>query len=895
MYFDSRPLDGKPTDVREQVMEPTYFGGESAWAAHDLWANLNRMAAIWIADLERALRSTGEEGPSASERLGMEERLDILCRTYPDAARHVHGASEIPVYFTSSDANEPESKRITEADILADMSRSARRVVVVGEGAGAERLYEREAGGVGEDNVLRVHDDPGAEELQLIARRFGAEVILGSHDPRRRSRVEAGRTRGSSGPEAPEGPNSDDPPYRGGPPDEGLPPCPPFCPCPPYCDGSGGTGSTANTVGGVLLEGASRMLGADGFSGPGSVPFSLLVREAAPADDAALRRFLTALWAVYFSQTGPGISIDPIAPGFDKHSVRYIGSVLNSDLARVMREADYLMKQWAVGSSAPDIEGFRSVDALSAEHGIDRLGAGRRFWFVPDAVRTRSSADALLVDGGSMRVLTEYMSAGAGGRAEPADERFVQFFTEHYADIAARYPVYAELLEYARLVGLAQAMRDRGAPMLWYLMANKDLILTEDSPLLVDAIAKDSEYRDWIRIEGGVDLSSVFVGATVFDDSRLTLAVAASRDAAASRGDWEPSRPIESLDLGDAQWHVQDISVRADAEWGAVGSSWQTDIALRSGSLQGIELVRHYDPQSEELPAFGRGWHLMIPYALDSWGAARVEFLGVTAPRRMRVRNLLTNDSDTLTFDEDQFDAAAWVPTSSDSSALTALFLMSDGSFTLVDKMRNEFAFTPGGDMTRMLLGEGYVMDFEYELVRTSPPNGMERAPRVLPAGGAWEEVGPLLLPRTLEISAGCTAGGSRFRLNAGENQGFIAYESEDAGDTRRILLRNDGGFVLVDGSRCERHFDSAGQYEGTYTKVVSRISTGEHHVTFTYGEGVGTPCVTTATLSGQGVGEPGRTIRYSYEDGQLAAVRDSAGHGVRLLYRENEVMEAPL
>jgi hypothetical protein len=114
-----------------------------------------------------------------------------------------------------------------------------------------------------------------------------------------------------------------------------------------------------NDIGGVMLHGVAQVEGnvADVQLGGGS--FSLIFENKdAQIDVRKLRKFITALWAVYFSEEGPGISIDPIAPGVDKHLVRYIGKVINSDLGRVMRETDYLMKKWAVGTEKPEIERF---------------------------------------------------------------------------------------------------------------------------------------------------------------------------------------------------------------------------------------------------------------------------------------------------------------------------------------------------------------------------------------------------------------------------------------------------------------------------------------------------------------------------------------------------------
>ena len=76
-------------------------------------------------------------------------------------------------------------------------------------------------------------------------------------------------------------------------------------------------------------------------------------------DPATLGRFVTALWAMYFTDQPPGISIDPIATGIVRHEVRYIGHVLNTDLGRVMRVAEEF--EMETGRPMRIISGHRSI------------------------------------------------------------------------------------------------------------------------------------------------------------------------------------------------------------------------------------------------------------------------------------------------------------------------------------------------------------------------------------------------------------------------------------------------------------------------------------------------------------------------------------------------------
>lgn len=265
-------------------------------------------------------------------------------------------------------------------------------------------------------------------------------------------------------------------------------------------------------VGGVMLSDTATVRGAanvaSGILGTGR--FSLILDDkAAVAEPMAFRRFVTALWAVYFGDTDPGISIDPISRGNSKQLVRYVGDVKNSDLGRVMREADYLMKHWAVGASRPALSDFANPDDLAWKRRTLFLNAMSRFWFVPQDMTFKATSDALLFDSGRMTVKTEFLALNSRGlRADPANEDFAAYLTTNYQKLAGLHPVLRELEEYAKLVSLAKYLKQSGAPLYWFLLANKDLVLTEESPGTVDAIFRDSANFSGVKIEGGVELTS---------------------------------------------------------------------------------------------------------------------------------------------------------------------------------------------------------------------------------------------------------------------------------------------------------------------------------------------------------------------------------------------------
>lgn len=355
-------------------------------------------------------------------------------------------------------------------------------------------------------------------------------------------------------------------------------------------------------VGGVMLQGVARIAGDQERDAKVDLTggnFSLVVDgENARLDPDTFRKFVTALWSVYYSNQDPGISIDPIAPGSKKHVVRYIGKVTNTDLGRVMREADYIMKKWAVGTGRPNITGFENPDDVAARSGVKNIGAWSRFWFVPEEMKFRRGGDMLLFDTGRMTVKTEYMFKNDGMKADPSNETFARFFTEHYNEIAEEHPVYKELFEYAKMVSLAKYLKEKGVPLYWFLMANKDLVITEDSPGTVDALIKASEHFKGIEIEGGVNLDFKVEDDThyVYDKEAVSAINEAisKRSASANVGTSLPSdkRVIHpfSFDLGKSSYTVvpqHSLTSGKDRR----GTRYQTDVALRGTGFQLTEQV----------------------------------------------------------------------------------------------------------------------------------------------------------------------------------------------------------------------------------------------------------------------------------------------------------------
>lgn len=137
-----------------------------------------------------------------------------------------------------------------------------------------------------------------------------------------------------------------------------------------------------------------------------------------------------------------------------RQDVRVHGVPNDSRVARVMVEADYRMKLIGIGklSGGPHVPDYFDLLAKNpsiATGGLDAL----RWWLTMhyDAVLHSENHNAFEISGSSVLCQSENQFISAQGRqvgtgkAEPINREFAEGFTKHYADLARRDPVFADL------------------------------------------------------------------------------------------------------------------------------------------------------------------------------------------------------------------------------------------------------------------------------------------------------------------------------------------------------------------------------------------------------------------------------------------------------------------
>ena len=137
--------------------------------------------------------------------------------------------------------------------------------------------------------------------------------------------------------------------------------------------------------------------------------------------------------------------------------------------ARVMIEADYRMKLVGMGleEGVPGVESYLQLVNLAPGESPPPMDV-LRWWFTLDydALLATEDRGAFAVRGQGVKVLSEneFLTAQGQrvhtGQSEPLNRQFAQSFTDHFEELAQKYPIYAELRNLCDLALVAALMRE---------------------------------------------------------------------------------------------------------------------------------------------------------------------------------------------------------------------------------------------------------------------------------------------------------------------------------------------------------------------------------------------------------------------------------------------------
>jgi hypothetical protein len=136
-----------------------------------------------------------------------------------------------------------------------------------------------------------------------------------------------------------------------------------------------------------------------------------------------------------------------------------------------MVEADYRMKLVGMGleEGVPEVPSYLAMIRLGPRQGAPAMGV-LRWWFELsyDAVAAAKDRSAFALRGQGVKVLSENEHLTAEGQrvhtgeSDDLNREFARNFTEHFEELAVKYPVYAELRNVFDLALVAALVREEG-------------------------------------------------------------------------------------------------------------------------------------------------------------------------------------------------------------------------------------------------------------------------------------------------------------------------------------------------------------------------------------------------------------------------------------------------
>ncbi len=180
----------------------------------------------------------------------------------------------------------------------------------------------------------------------------------------------------------------------------------------------------------------------------------IIIGEKSERNNLFLDDFICALRSLYVHGVYPQLTIDPEknTPESEWHRVKMTKGIENSHFGQVFFESDYLLKKISLNLLKIKVPKFKTQYHLMIEkRREDKVYS--RFWFKPSSVDLMFSDRAVFINSYPVRVLTETLYPAAAND-EIADV-FSRSFSRRFDEFAASYPVFEDLQNIMRWVGIA--------------------------------------------------------------------------------------------------------------------------------------------------------------------------------------------------------------------------------------------------------------------------------------------------------------------------------------------------------------------------------------------------------------------------------------------------------
>jgi len=237
----------------------------------------------------------------------------------------------------------------------------------------------------------------------------------------------------------------------------------------------------------------------------------------------------------------PEVSIDP-TPDTEKtqmQCVRFEGGIADTAFGNALFEADYQLKKVSMGLVDAGVPGFRTeweraIDEARKQTGRAKTHILSRYWFYPVNPQVVVRKDVCAVQGLSVGVFTEVLSAEIDGIvvkdprsfSHPVADAFVCDVTRRFDDLCRVHPSFNRLRGLEELVSVTKAL-EQLAPrpdLAWWFDEYK--IQDVKTPRAAKVLRRDwAEFPSSLQVEGGVHLEAIALRLQAGDVTALRDAV----------------------------------------------------------------------------------------------------------------------------------------------------------------------------------------------------------------------------------------------------------------------------------------------------------------------------------------------------------------------------------
>jgi hypothetical protein len=266
-----------------------------------------------------------------------------------------------------------------------------------------------------------------------------------------------------------------------------------------------------------------------------SAPFgcSIIPREEALARTQA---FLNASAAEPIEPSERRQWLEELRKTLGSQDVAYYHVDPSTRIARLLLAADYHMKLVGMGlaDSVPGVESYLDTVRLQADGSPPAMSVLRWWFSMPKvAVEATAERDAFALPAQCVEVLSENELLAAQGKrihtgqSDELNARFARSFTEHFDDLAQKYPVYGEL---ARLFELSLALTVIEREGLVEQVGWRPSLLVDDKQLRLPAAAPLMAVETVVnhRVIGGRHIIAGISGGVSIDGGKALSVVPAS-------------------------------------------------------------------------------------------------------------------------------------------------------------------------------------------------------------------------------------------------------------------------------------------------------------------------------------------------------------------------------